>query len=155
MEHRWTFVSCGKAGFAPAGKSFRRRRVSRQYARKARVASLPLKTILLVCNRDDSRIALKWFLTDSGYVIDCVRNTEEAMAVFHPVIHDLVVTEDSMAGMTGAELAQIIKLRSPNTPVVMYAGKPPSDSSCLDLVIKRSAHMLILKVGIDMILAGC
>ena len=84
-------------------------------------------------------MALKWFLTNSGYVVDCVRNAEEAIAVFHPVIHDLVVTENAMPGMTGAEMARIIKLRSPATPVVMYAGKPPVDCSCVDLIINGSA----------------
>jgi CheY-like chemotaxis protein len=108
----------------------------------------------LVYERDDSRIALRWFLTHFGYVVDSVRNAEEAISVFDPAIHDLVVTDNAMPGMTGTEMAHVIKLRSPRTPVVMYTGKPPSDASCLDLVIEGSAHMLALKVGIDNILAG-
>jgi len=106
----------------------------------------------LVYDRDASRHALKWFLTISGYVVDSVCNGEEAIAVFNPVIHDMVVTDNAMAGMTGVELAHIIKLRSPATPVVMYAGEPPSDDSCLDLVIERATHMLALKVEMDRIL---
>ena len=119
-----------------------------------KLTSLSLKTILLVHARDDSRIVLKWFLTNSGYVVDSVRNAEEAIAVFDPVIHDMVVTDNAMARMTGAEMAHIIKLRSPTTPVVMYARQPPSDSSCLDLVVERSTHMLVLKAGMDRIFAG-
>jgi len=118
-----------------------------------KVASLRLKTVLLVYHRDASRIALKWFLTISGYVVDSVCNGEEAIAVFDPVIHDMVVTDNVMPGMSAVEMAHIIKLRSPTTPVVMYTGKPPLDSSCLDLVVERSAHMLALKVEMDRILA--
>src|ERR1700677_2823673 len=112
-----------------------------------KLASPPLKTVLLVYDRDDSRIVLKWFLSSSGYVVDSVRNAEEAVAVFDPVIHDMVVTDNSMAGMTGVEMAHVIKLRSPKTPVVMYTSKPPLDWSCLDLVLERSTHMLALKLG--------
>jgi CheY-like chemotaxis protein len=114
-----------------------------------KLASVPPKTILLVCDRDDSRIALRWFLSVSGYVVDSVRNAEEAIAVFHPEIHDLVLTDNAMTGMSGVEMAHIVKLRSPNTLVVMYASEPPSDSACLDLVIERSTHMVVLKAGMD------
>jgi two-component system alkaline phosphatase synthesis response regulator PhoP len=122
--------------------------------RAERLTSLPLRTVLLVYDRDAARNALKWFLTISGYVVDSVCNGEEAIAVFDPVIHDMVVTDNAMPGMTGVEMAHIIKLRSPTTPVVMYTGKPPSEDSCLDLVIARSTHMLALKVEMDRILGA-
>ena len=115
--------------------------------------SPPAKTILLVCDRDDSRIALKWFLNISGYVVDAVRNAQEAISVFDAVIHDMVVTDNPTPGMTGAEMAHIIKLRSPTTPVVMYAGELPAECSCLDLVIERSTNMVVLKAGMDRIFA--
>ena len=119
-----------------------------------KLPSVPPKTILLVCDRDDSRIALRWFLSVSGYVVDSVRSAEEAIAVFHPEIHDLVVTDNAMNGMSGVEMAHIVKLRSPSTPVVMYAIEPPSDSSCLDLVVERSTHMVVLKAGMDRLLSA-
>jgi CheY-like chemotaxis protein len=112
------------------------------------------KTILLVCAADDSRIAAKWFLTVSGYVVDAVRSAQEAISVFDAAIHDMVVTDDPIPGMTGVEMAHIIKLRSPATPVVMYACKPPSDCSCLDLVVEKSAHIVVLKTGMDRIFAA-
>jgi len=115
--------------------------------------SLSLKTVLLVYDRDDSRIVLKWFLTNSGYVVDSVCSAEEAISVFDPLIHDMVITDNPMPGMSGAEMAHIIKLRSPATPVVMYTGKAPSDCSCLDLVLERSTHIHALKVEMDRVLA--
>ncbi|MCX6926540.1 MAG: response regulator [Verrucomicrobia bacterium] len=91
----------------------------------------PLKTILLVDDGDDLRVTTKWFLTHFGYVVDAARNVEEALALFNPAIHDLVVTDNSMPGMTGTEMAHVIKLRSPTTPILMYTGNPPDDQSCL------------------------
>src|SRR5712671_955632 len=111
-----------------------------------------LKTILLVDDIDDCRITTKWFLTNFGYAVDSVRNAEEALVLFDPGIHDVVITDNSMPGMTGAELAHTIKMRSPSTPVLMYTGSIPEDRSCLDLVIERPSHLLALKEGVEKIL---
>jgi CheY-like chemotaxis protein len=114
----------------------------------------PMKTVLLVDDENESRITTKWFLTNFGYLVDSAPSAGEALAVFDPKIHDVVVTDNSMPGMTGAELAHVIKLRSPSTPVLMYTGLAPEDRSCVDLVIQKPAHMLALKEGMDKLLAG-
>lgn len=111
-----------------------------------------MKTILLVDDKDDSLIATRWFLTNFGYLVDSAPGAEVALARFDPKIHDLVVTDNSMPGMSGAEMARLIKLRSPSTPVLMYTGLAPEDQSCVDLVIQRPAHMLALKEGVDQLL---
>jgi CheY-like chemotaxis protein len=113
----------------------------------------PVKTILLVDDADEIRVTTKWFLTHFGYVVDAVRNAEEALALFDPATHDLVVTDNAMPGMTDAEMAHLIKMRSPSTPVLMYTGHPPEDRSCLDLVILRPTHLLTLKEAADKLLA--
>ena len=119
----------------------------------ARSPKVPVKTILLVDDADDCRVTTKWFLTNFGYAVDSVRNAEEALALFNPTNHDLVVTDNAMPGMTGAEMAHVIKLRSPSTPVLMYTGHPPDDRSCLDLVVQRPAHLLTLRDAADKLLA--
>ena len=111
------------------------------------------KTILLVDDSDACRITTKWFLTNFGYAVDSVHSAEEALALFNPKIHDLVITDNSMLGMTGAEMAQLIKMRSRSTPVVMYTGSAPEDRSCLDLVIERPAHILAVTEAVERILA--
>jgi CheY-like chemotaxis protein len=113
----------------------------------------PVKTILLVDDGDACRVTTKWFLTNFGYAVDAARTAEEGLALFNPAIHDLVVTDNSMPGMTGAEMAHVIKMRSPSTPVLMYSGHPPDDRSCLDRVIQRPTHLLALKDAADELLA--
>ena len=122
-----------------------------QVMERPRPASL--KTILLVDDGDDCRVATKWFLTNFGFTVAAVRTAEEALALFDPAIHDLVVTDNAMPGMTGAEMAHVIKLRSPSTPVLMYSGNPPDDRSCLDAVVQRPAHLLTLRDAADRLLA--
>lgn len=112
-----------------------------------------VKTILLVDDGDACRVTTKWFLTNFGYAVDAARSAEEGLALFNPAIHDLVVTDNSMPGMTGAEMAHVIKMRSPSTPVLMYSGHPPDDRSCLDRVIQRPTHLLALKDAADELLA--
>jgi CheY-like chemotaxis protein len=117
-------------------------------------AASALRTVLLVDDVDDCRVTTKWFLTNFGYAVESARSAEEALALFDPKTHDVVVTDNSMPGMTGAEMAHIIKLRSPATLVVMYTGLPPNDQSCLDLVIQRPAHLLTLKEALDKLIAA-
>jgi CheY-like chemotaxis protein len=111
-----------------------------------------VKTILLVDDGDDIRVTTKWFLTSFGFAVDAARTAEEALALFNPAIHDVVVTDNSMPGMTGAEMAHVIKMRSPSTPILMYSGKPPDNRSCLDVVIQRPTHLLTLKDAVDKLL---
>ncbi len=118
-----------------------------------RPSSSGLKTILLVDDGDESRLTTKWFLGNFGYAVEAVRSATEALALFDPKIHHVVVTDNSMPGMTGAEMARVIKLRSPATPVLMYTGRPPDDQACVDLVIERPTHLMALKEAVAQLLA--
>ena len=113
-----------------------------------------LKTVLVVDDDDDTRLLTKMFLNNFGYEVDAANSTGEALARFDPALHDLVLTDNSMPGMTGAEMAHIIKLRSPNTPVVMCSGAPPNDSPAIDLVIKKPTYLLAIKDAIDKLLVA-
>jgi len=112
-----------------------------------------LKTVLIVDDDDDARLVTKMFLNNFGYEVDSASSTGEALARFNPVVHDLVLTDNSMEGMTGGEMAHIIKLRSPATPVIMCTGSPPSDCSSIDVVITKPTNLLAIKDSIDKLLA--
>jgi CheY-like chemotaxis protein len=113
-----------------------------------------LRTVLLVDDAYESRLVTKWFLSYFGYVVDSVRTAEEALGIFDPRIHDAVLTDNSMEMMSGLEMAHIIKLRSPSTPVIMHSTLPPEDRSCLDLVVQKPAHVLDIKEALDRLLAA-
>lgn len=112
-----------------------------------------MKTILLVDDNDDLRLLTKWFLGSFGYVVDSVRTAEEALAVFDPKTHDMVLTDNTMPGMSGAEMAHVIKLRSRQTPVLMYTSSPPPNPAGVDLVLQRPTHMLVLKDSVEQLLS--
>jgi len=159
MAGMWSVVSLG----ASRGRSISRtcsRREDRRAATDFKTghsmrnsACLAVKTVLLVDDEDQVRVVTKMMLTNFGYVVDSVRNAEEALMIFDATIHDVVVVDNSTPGMTGAELAHVIKLRSPSTPVLMYSGAPPGDRSCLDTVLVKPAHVLELKAAVDRLVA--
>lgn len=112
------------------------------------------RTILLVDDRDASRLTTKWFLANFGFSVDTARDAEHALAIFDPRLHDIVLTDNAMPGMSGVEMAHVIKMRSPSTPIVMYTGNVPADPSGLDIVIQKPAHLLSVKDAIEYLLTS-
>jgi DNA-binding NtrC family response regulator len=102
----------------------------------------------------ETRSFTKLLLSNFGYVVHSFPDAEDALGSFDPEIHDLVVTDQEMAGISGQEMAHIIKMRSPSTPVVMYSGVRPADCSCLDVVVEKSASLTVLKDAVEKFLAG-
>ncbi len=107
-----------------------------------------INAILLVDDMEGWRMTAKWFLSSFGYLVDSARTAEEALQLFNPALHDVVVTDNAMPGMTGLEMAHIIKMRSPSTPVLMCTGNPPAGDACVDLFLQKPVHLLKLREAI-------
>ena len=112
------------------------------------------RTILLVDDNVDTRLLTKMFLNNFGYEVDSADSAGEGLARFNPELHRLVLTDNSMPGMSGGEMARVIKQRSPLTPVVMCSGNPPNDCSAIDIVIKKPTYLLAIKDAIDKLLVA-
>lgn len=117
-----------------------------------KISESQARTILLVDDNVDTRLLTKMFLSNFGYEVDSADSAGEALLRFNPGQHALVLTDNSMPGMTGGEMAQIIKSRSPATPVVMCSGNPPKDCSAIDVVIRKPTYLLAIKDAIDRLL---
>lgn len=108
-----------------------------------------LSTVFLVDDWDERRIATKWFLTNLGCAVESARCGAEALLVFNPETHDVVIIGASKPGLSGIELAHIIKMRSPTTPIIMYSAENPEDQSCADVSFARPPHLLALKEAVE------
>lgn len=117
-----------------------------------KISDHSVRTVLLVDDNVDTRLLTKMFLNNFGYEVDSADCPSEALSRFDPSIHDLILTDNTMPGMTGAEMAHIIKLRSPSTPVVMCTGNPPGDSAFIDVMIKKPTHLFAIKDALDKLL---
>jgi len=110
--------------------------------------------ILLVDNQDDSRAVTRWFLSSFGYAVDVARSGEDALALFDEMVHDLIITGDSLPGISGSEMAMVLKRRSPSTPVLMYGSSRLKDEHCLDAILPSSSHLLKIKETVEELLAS-
>lgn len=81
------------------------------------------KNILIVEDEDSVRHALSKILENYGYVVTGVPDAEAGIKAFDATVGmDLVLTDLSLPGMSGWELADAIKERAPKTPVVLLSG---------------------------------
>ncbi|HEX7785056.1 MAG TPA: response regulator [Methylomirabilota bacterium] len=73
---------------------------------------------------DDPRLltVLSDVLRSEGHAITTAANGEEALAVFDPAAHDVVITDLGMPRMNGWEVAERVKARSPSTAVFILTG---------------------------------
>jgi len=110
------------------------------------------KKILLVDDEPSVSRAIRMLLEHEGFKVHVANNGETALALYASDRFDLVITDFSMPGMTGGEMAQVIKSRSPATPVVMCSGNPPKDCSAIDIVIRKPTYLLAIKDAIDRLL---
>lgn len=62
------------------------------------------------------------FLDLLGHEVDVAENGREGLARFDPLVHQIVVTDFLMPGLTGAETAAAIRARSGTTQIVLISG---------------------------------
>ncbi|WP_321369669.1 response regulator [uncultured Desulfuromusa sp.] len=82
------------------------------------------KRILFVDDEECLALLGAELLGDCGYSVTCEFNGELALQKFQQQEggFDLVVTDESMPGMSGIKLAQSIFKISPSTPVILCSG---------------------------------
>jgi len=90
--------------------------------------------ILIVEDDDPIRALFGDLVSALGHRADLARHGAEALEMFDPDLHDVVITDLMMPGMTGLEVIQEIRRRRPDTEIIVISG------SDLDLV--HRAEML-------------
>ncbi|HLF49483.1 MAG TPA: response regulator [Methylomirabilota bacterium] len=73
---------------------------------------------------DDPRLVtvLSDMMRGEGHAVTTATNGDEALAIFDPKGHDVVITDLGMPKMNGWEVAERIKARSPDTAVFILTG---------------------------------
>ena len=62
------------------------------------------------------------FLTIVGYEVIAARDGAEGLALFDSGLHDVVVTDLFMPGLSGWEVVDAVRRRRPGTPVILITG---------------------------------
>ncbi len=82
------------------------------------------KKILYVDDEENLALLGEEFLSDLDYQVTCAFGSEQALSLFQNAEDgfDLVVTDETMPGMSGIQLAQELYRISPETPVILCSG---------------------------------
>jgi CheY-like chemotaxis protein len=105
--------------------------------------------VLLVDDEPLVLKAMKMLLAIEGFTAQAADSGPAALAHLEAGRFDLVITDNAMPGMSGVELAGVIKTRWPSMPVIMLSGNPPSQPlACLDLVLHKPGDASILAESI-------
>ncbi|MDX2494056.1 MAG: response regulator [Desulfuromusa sp.] len=82
------------------------------------------KKILFVDDEECLALLGADLLEDFGYKVTCAFDGGAALQLFQQQANsfDLIITDESMPGMNGIELAQQVFMLSPSTPVILCSG---------------------------------
>ncbi|HMB15613.1 MAG TPA: response regulator [Pelovirga sp.] len=86
--------------------------------------STPTLKVLFVDDEPALQALGEDLLVDEGYEVVCAASGRQALELFaqHEQQFDLVVTDESMPGMTGTELAQQLFQLAPQVPIILCSG---------------------------------
>lgn len=103
---------------------------------------MPLATILVIDDDEDSAEALAALLGISGYSVVSAHSAAEALDVLddHGEI-DLVVSDIRMPGVDGLDLIRVLRHRFPTLRTILITGAPVTD----DDVVPREASVILSK----------
>jgi len=78
--------------------------------------------VLVIDDQPMLRDLLAEFLELLGHEADLAADGPEGLARFDPSVHQVVLTDFLMPGMTGLQVAEAIQARGCTTPIVMISG---------------------------------
>ena len=78
--------------------------------------------VLVIDDQPLLRDVLTEFLEVLGHEADLVMDVHEGLARFDPLVHQVVITDFLMPGLTGLEIAEAIRGAGHTTPIVLISG---------------------------------
>lgn len=99
--------------------------------------------ILVVDDEPGYRDLLEAVLKARGHAVDCAASAREALKLFSPQRHHLVLTDLELPGEDGLGLIEALKDASPDTQVLVMTSR--RDLSPASSAVRRGAYAFVLK----------
>lgn len=113
------------------------------------------KRILVVDDEPGIQQSLAMLLGFDGHVVQIAGSGEEALEKFKPGAFDMVITDFSMAGMKGDELAAELKKLEPQIPILLLTAFPPAVKPvAVDLLMTKPFYVANLREAISRLCPG-
>jgi CheY-like chemotaxis protein len=119
-----------------------------------------MRQILVVDDEPAVGDAIKMMLKFDGHAVQTANGGKAALSLLEQGKFDLIITDYSMPGMKGDELAAVIKQRLPHQPIIMvtaYAEMLKSSGDLLtgvDFIISKPFSLADLREAIARVLPG-
>lgn len=109
--------------------------------------------ILVVDDEPLVRESVEMLLTHFGYETECASGGEQALSCLEQHHFDAVLTDHSMPGMKGDQLAKAIKQQDQRLPVIMLSATPPGPTvEGVDLVLLKPFDLGNLRTALAKLL---
>jgi CheY-like chemotaxis protein len=119
-----------------------------------------MRQILVVDDEPAVSDAIKMMLKFDGHEVQTANGSKEGLSLLEQGKFDLIITDYSMPGMKGDELASVIKQRLPHQPIIMisaYAEMLKSSGDPLpgvDFIISKPFSLADLREAMAGVLPG-
>jgi len=84
-----------------------------------------------------------------GCEVDTAENAAQALDLFDPNRHDLVITDNRMPEVSGVELARQLRQIAPQTPIIMYTGFAPETPPPVDCLLEKPVPLDTLEATLN------
>lgn len=98
------------------------------------------KKVLVVDDDSDVRLFLATSLEALGFDVVVAEDAQRGLALFEDVVPDLVLVDFAMPGMNGAQMAEILRQRRPDLPIIFASGY--SETAAIEAAVGKSAILL-------------
>lgn len=83
--------------------------------------------ILLVEDEETLAVGLEYNLTDEGYIVDCAKDGKQALNFFDSKVYDLIILDIMLPYFDGYEVAEKIRAKSPQMPILMLTARTTAE----------------------------
>ena len=111
--------------------------------------------ILVVDDEPIVCASIRMLLTFDGHTVRTAANTEEALRLFDPREIDVLLTDYSMPGAPGTELAATVRKLAPDLPVILVTAYAEmldfwgADLSHVDCIVSKPFRLEDLRSALD------
>jgi PAS domain S-box-containing protein len=108
-------------------------------------ASMPVgryqaRTVLVVDDDPDVRFFLSTALEALGFDVAVAEDAHRGLAVLDDIVPDLILVDFAMPTMNGAQMAEVVRARWPDLPIIFASGY--SDTAAIEAAVGSSAVLL-------------
>lgn len=98
------------------------------------------KTVLVVDDDPDVRLFLSTSLETLGFDVQVAESAEQGLVALEDIKADLLLVDFAMPGMNGAQMAELVRRRWPELPIIFASGY--SETAAIELAVGPSAVLL-------------